>query len=520
MISLWGDNGQAALESCRIVLLGATATGTEIIKNLVLPGIGNYTIVDGQLVEEHDLGNNFFVTSKSLGSNRAKVVTELLQELNPYSKGRFVEDDPRTLIERSPEFFLPFHLVIVAYPFLEERHILELGRICWENNIPILIARSYGLIGYLRIVVKDHEIVESNLDNPVEDLRISNPWPELVEFSTLMDINEMEGKMHSHTPWLIILIQFLLKWKETHNGQPPKTSTEKKQFKDSILNAMKEPQEPNFVAALSHAFKAWSPSGVPPMISAILNDDKCVNLHEKSTSFWIIANAVKTFVEKEGQGELPLAGTIPDMESDTDRYVKLQNIFRDKAAQDFKTVDKYVHENLKKLNRLEDEIPEEDVRAFCKNAHNLRVIRTRSLQQEYSPDTANSTSIANALKDPLSTVVFYLLLRACDRFFKSHGCYPGQKLDGSPGLDESEITDLTYEVNTLLSELNLAGTTIPDEYIQEMTRYGCSELHNIGSIVGGVGAQEAIKLITKQRVPLDNTWILCGINSSSNQFEA
>ena len=35
---LWGDHGQEALEGAKICLINASATGTEILKNLILPG--------------------------------------------------------------------------------------------------------------------------------------------------------------------------------------------------------------------------------------------------------------------------------------------------------------------------------------------------------------------------------------------------------------------------------------------------------------------------------------------------
>lgn len=35
---LWGDHGQESLENAHVCLINATATGTEILKNLVLPG--------------------------------------------------------------------------------------------------------------------------------------------------------------------------------------------------------------------------------------------------------------------------------------------------------------------------------------------------------------------------------------------------------------------------------------------------------------------------------------------------
>jgi amyloid beta precursor protein binding protein 1 len=45
----------------------------------------------------------------------------------------------------------------------------------------------------------------------------------------------------------------------------------------------------------------------------------------------------------------------------------------------------------------------------------------------------------------------------------------------------------------------------------EITRYGGRELHNISALLGGVAAQEAVKVITRQFVPLDNTYVFNGI---------
>lgn len=55
-IRLWGEHGQSLLESSTICLLNATALGCEVLKSLVLPGIGGFTIVDGNVVTEDDLG--------------------------------------------------------------------------------------------------------------------------------------------------------------------------------------------------------------------------------------------------------------------------------------------------------------------------------------------------------------------------------------------------------------------------------------------------------------------------------
>lgn len=48
---------------------------------------------------------------------------------------------------------------------------------------------------------------------------------------------------------------------------------------------------------------------------------------------------------------------------------------------------------------------------------------------------------------------------------------------------------------------------------QEVARAGGGELHNISALTGGMVAQEAIKIITKQYIPIDNTCIFDGISS-------
>jgi hypothetical protein len=39
---LWGDHGQRKLENAKVCLVNATALGTEILKNLILPGMLKY----------------------------------------------------------------------------------------------------------------------------------------------------------------------------------------------------------------------------------------------------------------------------------------------------------------------------------------------------------------------------------------------------------------------------------------------------------------------------------------------
>ena len=83
-----------ALENSHILLInsGPGTVGLETLKNLVLPGIGNFTILDSAVVSEADLGVNFFLEEQHVGGFRAEHTTNLLKELNPDVEGHFITE--------------------------------------------------------------------------------------------------------------------------------------------------------------------------------------------------------------------------------------------------------------------------------------------------------------------------------------------------------------------------------------------------------------------------------------------
>lgn len=85
-LRLWASSGQASLESSHVLLIGATHLGAQVLKNLILPGVGAFTVLDGQQVGVNDIGNNFFLEPDSVGKERATEVAKFLSELNPSVK--------------------------------------------------------------------------------------------------------------------------------------------------------------------------------------------------------------------------------------------------------------------------------------------------------------------------------------------------------------------------------------------------------------------------------------------------
>lgn len=50
-------------------------------------------------------------------------------------------------------------------------------------------------------------------------------------------------------------------------------------------------------------------------------------------------------------------------------------------------------------------------------------------------------------------------------------------------------------------------------------RYGAAELPSVAAFLGGVVAQEAVKIITEQFIPMNNTFIYNGIKQTSMTVE-
>lgn len=82
-LRLWASSGQSSLEKSRILVIGASALSAQILKNLVLPGIGSFVLLDDAIVSGADLGVNFFLQpGESEGKYAAEEMGRLLTEMN------------------------------------------------------------------------------------------------------------------------------------------------------------------------------------------------------------------------------------------------------------------------------------------------------------------------------------------------------------------------------------------------------------------------------------------------------
>ena len=669
-LRLWGASGQRALGNTLVVLVGSSACGTETLKNLVLPGVGSFLVIDdGDEGNASDNGNNavdsilpspeltpsllkftspssnFFLPPPSDNNkdndknqlSKAAMASALLSELNPDALG-FHQTVPSlqsldfsTLLQSllsnppSPPSSNSTEIKILVISADQPSSItLPLSHACHTHSIPLLLVRSYGLLGHVRIQTASpyHCIIEAKPSHRIPDLRLS-AWP-LFDglnkvYSTVPNLDAMDdSKDHSHVPYVVILLQALEKWRGTvsapFNPDPtlrpryPETFAEKESFRKIVDGMTKNRNnELNFEEARREAHLVWADGRLSEDTKLVLErvveeeffmaaimessgiDEETAsdnnnasnnnnNNHSKVShvplhvlQFQLLALALKRFL-KQNDDYPPLEGTIPDMTSDTTRYVALQEAYQQQAELDrnnFRQCVTSVLEDCRQQSHGCDiyiSMPsEEEILTFCKNARYIRILETRPMYAEYqlqdpqspifsspsSPLPSAATTITelgtsfenmqsearddllSSTMDPYETdpvhtpLLWWIALRACDAFYDRHQHYPG-KHDQELALesDASEVYKLMVSIASnmgLTQECDFIKEMLLDEakgkdLAREVVRYDEAEIHSIAAIIGGVASQEAVKLITGQYVPFDDTYVYNGIASTAGVY--
>jgi amyloid beta precursor protein binding protein 1 len=441
----------------------------------------------------------------------------------------------------------------------------------------------------------------------------------------------VDTKDRSHVPYVIILLQALDKWRSNniHSGDEhgvsnedktddavaptplpsiPKTMAEKDDFR-SIVKQMANNinNEINFEEALREAHLVWSDDQLSEEVQLVLDkvdemsfirnviikssdDDNTMDVEGATTSgsgsssngvaipshvlqFQLLIVALKRYLLVNNNYP-PLEGTIPDMTSDTSRFVALQEAYRAQAEKDriqlCTIITSLLNECTEQANggALRITMPSDEViQTFCKNVRYLRILETRPLFVEYmlqdrtSPivtshmamfdnntiklsSNNNFTTLTSDARDDLlsstmdpyetdpsqTPLLWWIVLRACDAFYDRHQHYPG-KHDQELALeaDANEVYNCMLEIVHSLGLVDGENTSeLIKDYIldkvkgkdmaREVVRYDEAEIHTIAAVVGGVASQEAVKLITGQYVPIDDTYVYNGIASTAGVY--
>lgn len=436
-LRLWASTGQTLLEHAHVALIGGTAVGSELLKDLILPNIGRFTIIDDKAVKDDvDLSANFFVEAEDVGQSRASAIVKNLAELNEDVKGFSIEKSLKQLlaeegndVAKQSEFWKQFSVVIVSEGLPLD--LLKLADILWDLHIPLVIIDSFGFFGSIFISVPEHTVVESHPISHV-DLRLDHSWPELEKLVASYDLASLDEVDHAHVPYPVLLLKYLEIWKHDHDGAGPKTSAEKRQFKAFVDSMRSGIDQENYDEAIANAWHLYQNSTVSSEIQLILDNPQAQQITSNSTNFWVLVAALREFVVSE-DCRLPLSGVLPDMKADTTGFLKLQTVYRQKAAADRARFKDLLNELLDAAGRPRDAITDDEIEIFCKNSAHLKVVCGTSLRKLFVDAIHSTKKIDQDQEDELylndSTDQFhvYIAILALKAYFEQYGVQAGRK---------------------------------------------------------------------------------------------
>ncbi|KAL5033448.1 hypothetical protein BDV3_000431 [Batrachochytrium dendrobatidis] len=150
-IRLWGMEAQQRMRNARILVVGCTGLSNEVLKNIVLAGVGAVTIADSEVVQAKDLGSQFFLRDADIGKNKAESVLPRIQELNPRVRVNAVSDD----INGLPDTFFTNYDIVCAIGQNPDI-VAKINTIVRVKNILFWSASIFGTFGYMFSDLQDY----------------------------------------------------------------------------------------------------------------------------------------------------------------------------------------------------------------------------------------------------------------------------------------------------------------------------------------------------------------------------
>lgn len=450
---------------------------------------------------------------------------------------------------QDPSVLDKYTLILLVGPTKDASVLEKISQHAEKSSIPLFYVHCVGFYSRFSIQIPaEFPIVDTHPDPAsTQDLRLLNPWPALKDFlkEKTQDLESLSDHDHGHKPYLLLLLYYLDVWRSSHSGDPPSNYSEKKEFKALVESGARranaEGGEENYDEAGAAVLKSLNPPSISSGLREVFASSHCESLNATSANFWIITHAVCKFHKVHGL--LPLPGALPDMKAQSSDYIKLQNIYKSKARDDLAEVIAVVRGVEKDLSRSTP-VEEKEIEAFCKGAQFVKLIHGRPIRIASATDDIDWSDrvkpLSQEASDPTSLLPIYFAFLALDRhnddLSRIKGLREGpdtlKEIAGGQRVPSGALLPLpnfseTAHFYTPKSQggKDIAVFNTPpaqemfDNVVKELDRAdGVVELHNIAALTGGMVAQEVIKAITKQYVPVDNTCVFDGIQSKTAVF--
>lgn len=139
------------VNTAKILVVGAGGIGCELLKNLVLTGFKDITVIDLDTIDVTNLNRQFLFQKCHVGMSKSKVARESCLTFVPDAKVEAIHDSIM-IPEYGVTFFKKFQMVLNALDNRAARS--HVNRMCLAANIPLVESGTAGYLGQVTVIRK------------------------------------------------------------------------------------------------------------------------------------------------------------------------------------------------------------------------------------------------------------------------------------------------------------------------------------------------------------------------------
>lgn len=137
---LIGKENVEKLNKSKVAIFGIGGVGSFVVEGLVRAGVGNFVLIDHDIVSETNINRQIIATTKTIGMSKVEVAKMRILEINPDAKVEIIKEffmpDSKEILDNSIDYIVDAIDTVTAK--------IELVQRANKLNIPIISSMGTG----------------------------------------------------------------------------------------------------------------------------------------------------------------------------------------------------------------------------------------------------------------------------------------------------------------------------------------------------------------------------------------